>query len=164
MNKDVTYKELLSKIEQSRPSLVLNDNYNIAGMSYLLFKKRYNPEHIVDITYLKKGRPDYFTSIDVQEHEVKVLEENRMCFTPSQFINFSENEDIVIFERIRRACYQELVNFGCIYKRTIKFSDILNRKCSYKIDVKDSDFNSALDERYRILENRKKQLKIDDAW
>lgn len=141
--------------------------HRCAGMSYLLFRRKYSPEHIVDLTDLKEGRPDYFTSIDVQGHEIKIADEKRMCFTLPQFINFAENDDVVIFERIRRSkhtFYLELTNMGYIYKGTIKFRDILNARCPYKIDIKDSNFDSALNERYRILEDRQKQRTIDDSW
>lgn len=75
--------------------------HKYAGMNYLL-KKGYKPEHIVDLTDYKEGKPDYFTSIDIQGHEIKMLEDRGICFTLSQIINFNENENIVIFERIRR--------------------------------------------------------------
>lgn len=140
--------------------------HRYAGMNYLL-KKRYNPEHITELIDSKEGRPDYFTSIDVQGHEIKMLEKNGICFTFPQIINFSENEDIVIFERIRRDThnfYLELTYTGNIYRETIKFRNILNNRCPYKFYVKDFDFDYALRERNRILEDRKKQKTIDDAW
>lgn len=140
--------------------------HRYVGMNYLL-KKGYNPEHITDLTNIKEGRPDYFTSIDVQGHEVKMLEDNRLCFTLSQIINFSENENIIIFERIRRDTYNfylELIYTGSIYRGTIKFKDILNNRCPYKFYVKDFDFDYALIERNRTLEDRRKQKTIDDAW
>lgn len=136
------------------------------GMNYLL-KKGYNPEHITDLTNIKRGRPDYLTSVDRQGHEVKMLEKSGMCFTLPQIINFSENENIVIFERIRRDThnfYLELVHTGNIYRETIKFGNILNNRCPYKFYVKDFDFDYALRERNRILEDRRKQKTIDDAW
>lgn len=90
--------------------------HRYVGMNYLL-KKGYNPEHITDLTNIKEGIPDYLTSVDRQGHEVKVLEKSGMCFTLSQIKNFSENENIVIFERIRRDThnfYLELTYAGYI--------------------------------------------------
>jgi hypothetical protein len=140
--------------------------HRYVGMNYLL-KKGYNPEHITDLTNIKEGRPDYLTSVDEQGHEVKILEDNRFCFTLSQIINFSENENIVIFERIRREThnfYLELTYAGSIYRRTLKFKNILDNRCPYKFYVKDFDFDFTLRERNRILEDRRKQKTIDDAW
>lgn len=85
----------------------------------------------------------------------------------SQIKNFSENENIVIFERIRRDThnfYLELTYAGSIYRGTIKFKNILDNRCPYKFYVKDFDFDYALRERNRALEDRRRQKTIDDAW
>lgn len=140
--------------------------HRYVGMNYLL-KKGYFPEHITDLTNVKEGIPDYLTSVDRQGHEVKILEKSGICFTLPQIINFGENEDIVIFERIRRDTHNfflELTYTGNIYRETIKFKNILDNRCPYKFYVKGFDFDYALGERNRILEDRRKQKTIDDAW
>ncbi len=140
--------------------------HRYVGMNYLL-KKGYFPEHIADLTNIKEGMPDYLTSVDRQGHEVKILEKSGMCFTLPQIINFNENENIVIFERIRRDThnfYLELTYAGSIYRETIKFKNILDNRCPYKFYVKGFDFDYALRERNRILEDRGKQKTIDDTW
>lgn len=140
--------------------------HRYAGMSYLL-SRGYNPEYIVCLIDAREGKPDYFTTVDAKGYEIKFLDRNVIYFTRLQFINFSEDVNVVIFERIRHDVYlDELVNIGYRYRKTLKFGDIINRKeyLPYKIMVKDSDFKSALIERSRILADRKKQTNIEDAW
>jgi hypothetical protein len=135
-------------------------------MSYLL-SRGYNPGSIECLVDARDGKPDYLTTVDARGHEIKFLDRNVMCFTRLQFINFSEDVDIVIFERIRHDVYlYELVNVGYRYKKTMKFGDIIHRKeyFPYKIIVKDSDFKIALNERYYTIADKKKQKNIEDAW
>lgn len=140
--------------------------HRYAGMRYLS-SKGYMPEHIECLINTKEGKPDYITKIDGQGHEMKFLDRNVICFTTPQIINFDEGVNIAIFERIRYDVYiHELVNIGYRYRETVKFRDIINRKVylPYKIIVKDSDFRSALNERYKTLDDRRKQKTIDDSW